>query len=245
VKRNDRLAAIVSHLRATAPRPCSAESLAGQFAVSARTIERDIVALQRTGVPIWVTPGRLGGYTIDPGEALPPVELTVPEMAALAQALALPATMPYAHAARTARAKLVAALSASAVEGAGDLGTRLALAPVPQPIGPGVPRIIEQAVLERQVLALTDADGAGHDVEPLALARGGGRWFVVGWARLRSPNAESGLRGPNAESDGRARSFALDAIAAVHPTGRSRPDGLPVDGDTLEALLRQPERFDR
>jgi predicted DNA-binding transcriptional regulator YafY len=235
VKRNDRLAAIVSHLRATAPRPCSAESLAGQFAVSARTIERDIVALRQTGVPIWVTPGRLGGYTIDAGEALPPVELTVPEMAALAQALALPATMPYAHAARTARAKLVAALSASAVEGAGDLGTRLALAPVPEPIGPGVPRIVEQAVLERQVLALTDAGGSGYEVEPLALARGGGRWFVVGWARLRDPNAPTG---------GRARSFALDAIAAVHPTGRSRPDGLPVDGDTLEALLRHPERFD-
>src|SRR6266545_568109 len=66
MNRTDRLYALVEELRATAPRARAARRLAERFEVSVRTIERDILALQQAGVPIWATPGPGGGYKIDP-----------------------------------------------------------------------------------------------------------------------------------------------------------------------------------
>jgi predicted DNA-binding transcriptional regulator YafY len=57
MNRTDRLYALVEALRATAPRARSAPRLAERFEVSVRTIERDILALQEAGVPIWATSG--------------------------------------------------------------------------------------------------------------------------------------------------------------------------------------------
>ena len=50
VNRTDRLYALVEELRACAPRRRSARELASLYEVSARTIERDIGALQQAGV---------------------------------------------------------------------------------------------------------------------------------------------------------------------------------------------------
>ena len=73
VNRTDRLYALVEELRAVAPRPRSARWLANRFEVSARTIERDISALQQSGVPVWADTGRSGGYCLDKERSLPPV----------------------------------------------------------------------------------------------------------------------------------------------------------------------------
>jgi predicted DNA-binding transcriptional regulator YafY len=58
LNRTDRLYALVEELRAVAPRPRGTRWLAGKFEVSARTIERDISALQQSGVPVWAKVGR-------------------------------------------------------------------------------------------------------------------------------------------------------------------------------------------
>src|SRR6201981_3782668 len=65
VNRTDRLYALVEELRACAPRRCSARELASLYEVSARTIERDIGALQQAGVPIYADAGRTGVYPLD------------------------------------------------------------------------------------------------------------------------------------------------------------------------------------
>src|SRR5215813_5390621 len=62
VNRTDRLYALVEELRAIAPRPRTARQLASKYEVSTRTIERDILALQESGVPVYAEIGRHGGY---------------------------------------------------------------------------------------------------------------------------------------------------------------------------------------
>ena len=75
MNRTDRLYALVEELRAVAPRPRSARQLAGRYEVSTRTIERDVLALQEAGVPIYAVAGRCGGYVIDKTLTLPPDSL--------------------------------------------------------------------------------------------------------------------------------------------------------------------------
>src|SRR5690606_24238149 len=87
VNRTDRLYALVEDLRAISPRCRSARELAERFEVSVRTIERDIAALQESGVPIYAEPGRRGGYELDKHIFLPPLNFTPAEAAATAVAL--------------------------------------------------------------------------------------------------------------------------------------------------------------
>jgi len=127
MNRTDRLYALVEELRATAPRARSARWLADRFEVGVRTIQRDVLALQEAGVPIWATPGPGGGYTIDPAHTLPPVNFTASEAAAVALALARSEPMPFDGAARTALHKLVAAISPPGRSAATDLLGRIHL----------------------------------------------------------------------------------------------------------------------
>ncbi len=127
MNRTDRLYALVEELRATAPRARASPRLAERFEVSVRTIERDILALQEAGVPIWATPGPGGGYTIDPAHTLPPLNFSASEAAAIALALARSGPMPFDRAARTALHKVVAAMSATGRTSAADLLARIHL----------------------------------------------------------------------------------------------------------------------
>ena len=85
MNRTDRLYALVEDLRARAPRPMRAAELAARFEVSTRTIERDLLALQEAGVPIWAQPGTGGGYSLNPATTLPPLNLTPEEARDLAK----------------------------------------------------------------------------------------------------------------------------------------------------------------
>src|SRR6476619_3775714 len=106
MNRTDRLYALVEELRSRAPRPMRATELADQFEVSTRTIERDLLALQQAGVPIWAQPGPGGGYSLNVDTTLPPLNLTAAEAAAIATALAVTRAMPFAEAGRSALTKL-------------------------------------------------------------------------------------------------------------------------------------------
>jgi len=81
VNRTDRLYALVEDLRAVAPRPRSARQLAGRYEVSTRTIERDILALQEAGVPIYAVAGELsasgGGVSRSPPHPGRPADIPI------------------------------------------------------------------------------------------------------------------------------------------------------------------------
>jgi predicted DNA-binding transcriptional regulator YafY len=127
MNRTDRLYALVEELRAVAPRPRSARQLAERYEVSARTIERDILALQESGVPIYAETGRRGGYAIDKALTLPPLNFTAAEMVAIAVSLAREENTPFAGATRSALRKVLATASAAQTAEAGELMDRVRL----------------------------------------------------------------------------------------------------------------------
>ena len=196
-----------------APRTRTAHQLARRFDVSVRTVERDISALQQSGVPIWATPGPGGGYAVDPAMTLPPLNLNAQEAAAIAVALATSGPIPFAEAARSALRKLVTAMSAASRDDARELVGRIRLlGPRGQFEGTPVVRAVEEAVADRRVLEVDYVDRAGQRterrcVEPYGLAGGGEHWYLMAWCRLR----------------GGGRTFRLDRIHAARLTDEAAP----------------------
>lgn len=182
------------------PRARSASWLAARFEVDARTIRRDIAALQQSGVPIYADPGRRGGYIVDKAHTLPPVNITPREAVATAIALEALADAPFMDAARSALRKLVAAMPQRDVEEARRVAGRILVAPPPTGAygnaGPPrqVLRVAEDAMVSGSVLDIEYVDrhgAASHRlVEPVALLGEGHLWYLVGWCRLRRDERE-------------------------------------------------------
>src|SRR5919106_2770459 len=214
MNRTDRLYAIAEVLRATSPRARTSRQLAERFEVSVRTIERDISALQQSGVPIWSTPGPGGGYSVDPSMTLHPLNFSVDEATAVAVALAASGPIPFGDSARSALRKLVAAMSTANREGARELVGRIHLLQQHGQLeATPVVRAVEAAVTERKVLELDYVDRSGQHtdhrlVEPYGLAGGQDHWYLMAWCRMR---------------DG-GRSFRLDRIQGARVTDETAPD---------------------
>jgi predicted DNA-binding transcriptional regulator YafY len=233
VNRTDRLYAIVEELRAVAPRPRSARWLAERFEVSQRTVERDISALQQSGVPIWAEPGRTGGYCLDKARTLPPVNLTPGEAVALAVALRQLDGTPFRSDAGTALRKLVTAMQAGDAAAARDLAERIHLVGKPGAATPPapMPRLVADALQARRVLRIGYADRAGavteREIEPLGyVGSPSAHWYLMAWCRLR---------------DGQ-RAFRTDRItgvtvtAEVAPPRRLRREDLDIPPEKLRQL---------
>ncbi|MDG4790286.1 YafY family protein [Micromonospora sp. WMMD1102] len=242
MNRTDRLYALVEELRAVAPRPRSARWLADRFEVDARTIRRDIGALQESGVPIYPELGRGGGYVLDRAYTLPPVNITPREAVVAAVALETMADTPFLDAARSVLHKILAVMPPSGVEAVAELAGRIRLAalepePAAAPPARQVLRTAGEALLSRTVLAIeyVDRNGATSHrlIEPVELLGAGRLWYLVGWCRLRQE----------------VRGFRLDRVRRAAPTNETAPPR-PVEpawraGVDLPATrLRLPGRAD-
>jgi predicted DNA-binding transcriptional regulator YafY len=188
VNRTDRLYALVEELRAVAPRPRSARWLAGRFEVSVRTVERDISALQQSGVPVYAEPGRTGGYCLDKARTLPPVNLTPGEAVAMALALHGLAGTPFRAEAGTALRKLVAAMPGDDAAAARELAGRIHVFGGPDGAPSRLP-LAADALAARRVLRIGYGDRRGavtmREIEPLGYVGKGVFWYLIGWCRLR------------------------------------------------------------
>lgn len=188
MNRTDRLYALVEELRAVAPQWKSAGSLAEHFEVSKRTIERDLSALQQAGVPIYATPGRRGGYTLDIQHTLPPLNLSAAEVAAVASALAVESSTPFTHAGRTALQKILAVLREVDAESSRELASRVRLFDRGQENN--APLVaVEQAIVERRVVEIEYGDKRSaitkRTVEPVAVLGVKPHWYLWAFCRLR------------------------------------------------------------
>jgi predicted DNA-binding transcriptional regulator YafY len=184
-----------------------ASELAKRFEVSTRTIERDLLALQESGVPIWAQPGPGGGYGLNVDTTLPPLNLTPAEAAAIATALTATRAMPFAEAGRSALKKLSGAMASTPKSTASKLVShiRVVQGPAHAPNQP-VAEVIQQALIESRAVELTYRDVEAREtrrvVEPAGLVGTRHGWYLAAWCRLRQA----------------PRAFRLDRIGAARLT---------------------------
>jgi proteasome accessory factor B len=215
MRRAERLYALVDLLRGSR-RPLSAARLSEEFAVSKRTIERDIQSLQLAGVPIYADHGVSGGYSILREHSLPPLNLTAPESLAVLAGLGLLETSPYGAAARRARAKILAISREDQLAPVDEALASMFVIDSARPSEAAI-SLIPEAIAARRVVRLdyVSEDGVTQttrDVEAMGLLRGGDAWIFVAWCRLRE-----GIRG-----------FQLDRIRHLEITGEVFPERDPA-----------------
>jgi len=220
MNRTDRLYALVEELRARAPRMVRAVALAQHFEVSTRTIERDLLALQEAGVPIWAQPGPGGGYGLNVETTLPPLNLTPAEAAALATALAALGAMPLTGAGRSALQKLTAVMASASRDTAAQLLTQIRVVQGPHgPTTAAVSDVVQQALIASVAVELTYRDAQGCEtvriVELAGLFSTHHGWYLAAWCRLRQA----------------PRAFRLDRIAQATLTRE------PITPRSLDAVL--------
>ncbi|NOK14135.1 helix-turn-helix transcriptional regulator, partial [Corallococcus exercitus] len=141
----------------------TAEVLAERFSVTVRTIYRDLDALRAAALPVGAERGRGGGYALDRGYSLPPVNFTARE-AALVVALGRFAIdmrlLPFTGTLESALDKVRSALSTSAQRELLDRLRELTFLGVPSlPTRKPVREALERAWFERQPLRITYVDG--------------------------------------------------------------------------------------
>ena len=189
MKRTERLVALSETLRRSGNRGCSAEKLAQEFGVSVRTVKRDLDALENSGAPIWSRPGPGGGYGLASGGALPPVTLSPSQAVALMAAVSAASDAPYADLAAAGVRKILDVLDPRTRARADELASRVWVN-APPPSSRAVRSALEEAMADQRVVRIryTTKDGAvtTRDVEPILFASTSGRWYLVGWCRLRN-----------------------------------------------------------
>lgn len=188
-KRISRLTAIVTQLQTK--RLVTATELAAKFAVSVRTIYRDMGALEEAGIPIYVEEGK--GYSIMAHYRLPPVMFTESEASALILAEQLvminkDASLVKEYAA--AIDKIKAVLLPTAKDKANLLAERTQFNQIK-----GLERTsshlsaLQFALTNFLLISIAYTNQADETtnriVEPFALLSTREQWLLVAWCRLR------------------------------------------------------------
>lgn len=217
--RTSRLISLLLEL--TRLRSTTVTDLAAQHEVSARTIQRDLVALHQMGVPIWTRTGPAGGVGLVEGWRSPLTGMMAPELQALmlgeAGARGLGLETEY-HAARM---KMLSAPGASVVGPQAAMAERFHLDHgrwFQEPERPAHLTEISQAVWNGRRITIrygrTDPDAVPitRRLDPLGLVLKTDRWYLVA-AHRRS-----------------VRTFRLSKVRSVtvHDQEAWRPEGFSL-----------------
>jgi predicted DNA-binding transcriptional regulator YafY len=230
--RADRLVAILLMLQARGR--VTASQVATELEVSERTARRDLEALAMAGLPVYSLQGRNGGWRLAGGGRTDLSGLSAAEARALFL-VAGPSSSATPEL-RAALRKLVRALpesfrtQAEAARTAVVVDTDSWGRSAPSRPTPPHFETVQQAVIEGEQLTLgyvaRDGSSTSRTVDPLGLAAKGSTWYLV------------------ADTDAGRRTFRVDRITAVEPTGLSapRPDGFDL-ADAWTEIISEVERL--
>jgi predicted DNA-binding transcriptional regulator YafY len=198
----------------------TADQIAGRLGVTERAARRYIAILREAGLPVDSARGRHGGYRLGRGTRLPPVVFNQDEALALVMAVleGSPAATDTAELAGSALAKVIRALpdtigrQAAALREYASVATdRRAAYPDPAVTSA---LVVAVAAQYRVRLRYRSASGGEWEAEadPWAVVVRHGRWYLLCFSHHA----------------GAVRSYRVDRVLAVEPTGQSftPPDGL-------------------
>lgn len=208
MRRTDRLFDLIQILRDG--RLHKASEMAAELEVSDRTIWRDMATLMASGLPI---EGERGvGYILRAPITLPPMVLTSAELEAFRLGVRLVAEGADPSLARAARslATKIGAVTPAPTEPDED-GLFVFTGRETTRAAPHMP-MLRAAIRDRKRLTITYLDEKGleshRDIRPLQLEFWGRVWTLAAWCEAR----------------GDFRSFRVDRIRAITPTGEPFPD---------------------
>ncbi len=220
MRRTDRLFDLIQILRDG--RLHRASEISERLGVSIRTIWRDMNTLMASGLPV---EGERGvGYILRAPITLPPMILNAVELEALRLGLRLATESDDAALAKAARAlaRRIAAVTPAPAKDDGDLfafpGATSNRAPKHLPV-------LRRAIKAHERVSISYIDPRGteshRDIRPLALEK----------------HAKISTLAAYCESRGDFRSFRIDRIIAVTPTGERYPDEVGRSLSDYRALL--------
>jgi predicted DNA-binding transcriptional regulator YafY len=216
--RADRLVAILLLLQQRGQ--VTAAEVAAELEVSERTARRDLEALGLAGLPIYSRQGRNGGWQLAGGGRTDLSGLTAHEARALFL-VAGPSSSATPEV-KAALRKLVRALPETFRDAAEAASTAVVVDPTGWDQQPGPRRppphldAVQRAVVEGEQVELgyvsREREATTRVVHPLGLATKGSIWYLV------------------AHTDAGLRTFRVDRVTAVVPTGEAvvRPDGFDL-----------------
>ena len=207
----------------------SGAELARRVEVDPRTLRRYISMLEEMGIPITTEQGRYGGYRLVPGFKLPPMMFTEEEAQALSLGLLAARGLGLADAApaiESVQAKLDRVLSSAPKKTLAALRDSVALqtGDARTNADARLLRMLSESAQARFTAALryraSDGTPTSREFDVYGLVFRAGRWYVVGFCRLRQ-----GLR-----------TLRLDRVAHAELT--TQRFERPADFDASEYLSR-------
>jgi predicted DNA-binding transcriptional regulator YafY len=218
-----RLLRLLSLLQST--RDWTGPELADRLDVSPRTVRKDVDRLRNLGYAIDATRGAAGGYRLGIGTAMPPLLLDDDEAVAIVIGLSqvshsgVSGTEVASISALTKIEQMLPSRLRNRVNALHEASTRV---PDDSP-PPGVDSEVLGAIAtsrrnrEKVRIGYTRHDGATSRriVEPHHLVNWGRRWYLVAWDEDRDD----------------WRTFRVDRIASVHPTGLTFTSREPPESD--------------
>ena len=218
--RADRLVAILLLLQARGQ--VTAAEVAEELEISERTARRDLEALGMAGLPIYSQQGRHGGWRLAGGGKTDLSGLTAGEARALFLVAGPSPSVSATPQVKAALRKLVRALPEPLRSGAEAASAAVVVDPRgwderahPRP-APPLLDAVQRAVVEGEQVTLgyvaRNREPSTRVVHPLGLAAKGSTWYLV------------------ADTDAGLRTFRIDRMTSVEPTGEPvvRPEGFEL-----------------
>lgn len=233
MNRLDRLTAILIQLQAK--KVVKAQDIAERFAISLRTVYRDVRTLEEAGVPII---GEAGvGYSLMDGYRLPPVMFTTEEATAFLTAEKFIQKFTDTSTVKnytSAMYKIRSVLRSNEKDLLENMDGYIEIfgpqSPFPETEDNSVLFRLLKNITEKKALHITYSTVNSNEtskrvIEPLGIYYAGGYWYTIAWCCMRQAY----------------RNFRIDGIKSIHSTDASYGQNHPRLKDYLDELAKQQQ----